>query len=117
MIEAIAPSSHRPGGAAWIETPFQATVRGMAQGGERFTLDTVLDGLSPSYLALRLPYEVEPEQSLFFVVWLRVPAVRGIAGSGVAVRGRVVCSEARPGNVWRVTAALTRQRFLYARAS
>lgn len=112
-----APSdNHLPGGAAWIETPFQVTVRGKSQSGERFTLNTVLDGLSPSFLALRLPWQLELEQTLFSFIGLVVPPQRGLTRSGVAAKGVVVCTDERPGGVWRVTLELVRRRFIYARS-
>lgn len=109
--------SHRPGGGAWIEAPFQATVQGAGAGGERYRLNTVLDGLSSSFLTLRLPCPVVVDQALFIVVSLAEPARAPIAGPRVAVRGVVVQAEERPGGVWAVTAAIRRHRFLYARAS
>jgi hypothetical protein len=113
----LAPcDSHWHADSAWIETPFQTTVRGTSQSGERFRLDTILDRLSSSYLALRLPYLVEVGQPLFVFVRLVIPPQPNIARSGVAVRGVVVCADQRPGSVWRVTVELTRRRFLYASA-
>lgn len=108
-------SSSAAQGAVWIETPFQATVRGRSQSGEQFRVDTVLDGLSPAFLALRLPYLVEAGRRLFVVIWLRAPSLRHMPGSGVASRGVVASTDLRPGGVWRVVVALSSHRFIYAR--
>ncbi|HMQ30179.1 MAG TPA: hypothetical protein PKD53_05595 [Chloroflexaceae bacterium] len=108
------PASHWPGGGAWIETPFRASVRGATWGGERFSLDTVLDGLSPSFLALRLPWQVAGDRPLFVVIWLGASLQGRALGRGVATRGIVVRAEQRPGDVWRVIVKVTRPRFLAA---
>lgn len=104
------------GGAAWIETPFQVAVRGTGRGGERFRLDTVLDGLSPTHLALRLPCQLEEGRPLFVVVWLGSLRPGRTTGRGIAVRGPMVGETHRPGGVWRVLVKVSRLRFLYAGA-
>lgn len=109
-------NSRWPGGAAWIETPFAAAVRGTSRGSERFRLDTVLDGLSPTHLALRLPCQLEEGRPLFVVIWLGLLWQGCTTGRGIAVRGPLVGETHRPGGVWRVLVKVNRLRFLYARA-
>ena len=108
--------SHWPEDGDWIETPFQATVRGISASHGRFTLDTVIDRLSSSQLAVRLPYEMIIDQPLFVFVSLVVVPQPNRVRSGVAVRASVVCAEQRPGGIWRITLKFTRQRFFYTSA-
>jgi hypothetical protein len=113
----LAPDGSRLPCGARLEIPFPARVRGTTQSGERFSLDTVLDGLSRSCLTLRLPWSITPGQPLFLVVALGAPAPNSAGGPRVALCGVVLWADGLPGNVWRVTVALTRHRFLYALAS
>ena len=97
-----------------IELPFLATVRGLDRRGERFTLETVVDNLSPCGLYLRLARPVEPRATLFVVVRFAPAGSAAVAAPGVAVRGVVRRAELRPGGVWGVAVAFMRHRFLYA---
>jgi hypothetical protein len=101
-------------GAVRVAIPFPATVRGMDQTGDRFTLDTVLDNLSSTGLYLRLARLVEPGAALFIVVRLTVVPAQQVAGASVAVRGVVLRSELQPSGMCGVAVRFTRHRFLYA---
>jgi len=96
-----------------ITTPFQVTVRGIDQAGDRFITDTVLDNFSAAGLYVRLVRPIEPGATLFVVVRFTVAAACKPTAPGVAARGVVVWAEPQSG-AWGVALKFTRQRFLYA---
>jgi len=104
-------------GAVRVAIPFPATVRGMDQTGDRFTLDTVLDNLSSTGLYLRLARLVEPGATLFVVVRLAVVSAQQVAAASVAVRGVVLRAEPQSSGMRGVAILFTRHRFLYAVAT
>jgi c-di-GMP-binding flagellar brake protein YcgR len=101
-------------GAVRVAIPFPATVRGMDQTGDRFTLDTVLDNLSSTGLYLRLARLVEPGAALFIVVRLTVVPAQQVAAASVAVRGVVLRAEPQAGETCGIAVGFTSHRFLYA---
>jgi PilZ domain len=104
-------------GAVRVAIPFPATVRGMDQTGDRFTLDTVLDNLSSTGLYLRSARLVEPGATLFVVVRLAVVSAQQVAAASVAVRGVVLRSELQPGGTYGIGVVFNGHRFLYAVAT
>lgn len=116
LYSADGGASLAPHDSPWIETPFPVVVRGTSDGGERFCLRTVLDGLSSSCLSLRLQCALKVDRPLFVVVSLRASLEPCASGLTIAVRGRVTHADERPGGAWRITLALTRYRFLYRKA-
>jgi c-di-GMP-binding flagellar brake protein YcgR len=101
-------------GAVRVAIPFPATVRGLDQTGDRFTLDTILDNLSSTGLYLRLARMVAPGAALFIVVRLTVVPAQQVAAASVAVRGVVLRAELQLDGTWGVAVRFTRHRFLYA---
>jgi len=102
-------------GTPRIATPFPATVRGVDQAGDRFTIDTVLDNFSAAGLCLRLVRPIELGATMFVVVRFTVAPAAMLAAPGVAARAVVVWVEPQPG-AWGIAIKFTRQRFLYAAA-
>jgi len=102
-------------GTPRIATPFPATVRGVDQAGDRFTIDTVLDNFSAAGLCLRLVRPIELGATMFVVVRFTVAPAAMLAAPGVAARAVVVWVEPQPG-AWGIAIKFTRQRFLYATA-
>ena len=101
-------------GAARLALPFPATVRGMDQQGDRFTVQTLLDNLSSTGLYLRMARSVEPGTTLFVVVRLSIAPARQVSAPSVAARCVVLRAERRPGGEWGIALAFTHHRFLYA---
>jgi hypothetical protein len=100
-------------GAVRVAIPFPATVRGMDQTGDRFTLDTILDNLSSTGLYLRIAQPVERGARLFVVVRLAIASAHQIPAACVAVQGAVLRAELRSDGTCGVAVAFTRHRFLY----
>ena len=103
-------------GTPRIATPFPATVRGVDQAGDRFTIDTVLDNFSAAGLCLRLVRPIELGATMFVVVRFTVAPAAMLAAPGVAARAVVVWAERR-GGAWGVAMKFTHRRFLYAAAN
>ena len=101
-------------GAVRLALPFPATVRGMDQRGDRFTLDTLLDNLSSTGLYLRMAQPIEPGTTLFVVVRLSMTPARQVPAPSVAARCVALRAERQPGGDWGIAFAFTRHRFLYA---
>ena len=89
---------------------FATCVRGVTAAGHAFELRTTLENISGGGLYLVLPEPVEAGAKLFLVVDLALSGGRRV--TRVAIRGRVVRVEPRPGGAVGVGVARERHRFL-----
>lgn len=87
-----------------IYGPFPALVRGVEADGQRFTINTVLDHLSPTDFYLCLDRQVE--------TFARLLAITKILTVTVALRGTVLHVEPQEDALYGLTVAITRHRFL-----
>ncbi len=104
-------------GAARIEFPFPATVRGVDASGARFVCATVVDSLSACGLDVRLQHPVALGTRLLAVIRLSATMDDDVAAPYIAVRGRVVRTESCVDGRCGVAMTFTHRRFLYAPAS
>ena len=92
-------------GTPRIYGPFPARVRAVDPYGQRFTIDTELDPLSPTDVYLRLNRQVER--------FARVLAVVKVFNASVALRGTVSRVEPQEHDSYGLTVTITRHRFLF----
>lgn len=87
-----------------IYGPFPALVRGVDADGERFTINTELEHLSPTDFYVCLDRQVE--------TFARLLVITKIFTVAVALRGTVLHVESQEHALYGLTVAITRHRFL-----
>ena len=95
-----------------IHIPFPAVVEGVDVAGKQFKVDTVLDNLSKEGLYLRLLPSVEKGSKLDITFRLSATAVSEPSKPRVAVHGKVLRVEDRPGGACGVAVHFEPARFL-----
>ena len=96
-----------------IETPFLATVRSIDAQARRFEECTVLDNLSTRGLYLRLVRPLRRGIKLFVLIRLSAPSGSNLSTSYIAIHGKVLRTDPRPGNAFGTAITLVHHRFIY----
>lgn len=95
-----------------IHIPFPAVVEGVDKTGQQFKIDTVLDNLSKDGLYMRLLPGVETGSKLHIVFRLSSTVGAEPSAPRVAVEGRVLRVEEKPGGACGVAVHFDPARFL-----
>lgn len=95
-----------------IRIPFPAVVEGIDVAGKQFKFDTVLDNLSKDGLYIRILPWVEQGSELDIVFRLSGSAVKEPSQPRVAVHGKVIRVEEKPGGACGVAVHFEPARFL-----
>lgn len=95
-----------------IQIPFPAVVEGINTTGKRFSIDTVLDNLSKDGLYMRLLPQVEKGSELHIIFRLSTTVENATSDPRVAVDGKVLRVEERPGGACGVAVHFEPARFL-----
>jgi hypothetical protein len=94
-----------------ICVPFHATLRGVDDEGENFTVDTVLDNVSSDGLYMRIMPRVKIGTSLAIEIALHKPLQATEQGSRLLVDGVVLRTEDKAGGASGVAVTFERVRF------
>lgn len=94
-----------------ICVPFHATVWGVNNEGEKFTVDTVLDNMSGDGLYMRMMPSVKQGTRLSIEIRLHTPSQGADGSSRTLVEGIVLRFENKAGGVSGVAVAFDRVRF------
>jgi hypothetical protein len=96
-----------------LTIPFPTRVRGRSTEGAPFECDTAVENISRGGLYVVVPGWVDLQARMLFVVTLTPGG--GRPGARVALRGRVVRAEPRPGGEYGIAVVIEGHRFLEGR--
>ena len=98
-----------------IETPFPATVRSVDIDDQAFEAYAVLDNFSSGGLYLRLARQVRQGIQLFVLIRLSIAPVADSSIACIALHGRALRTELRPGGIFGTAIRFTHHRFIYVK--